>query len=50
MTLPYRPLLEPYSGPALEAELAKRRDLLTKAGLGTRSRRGAWFRNRRRSR
>jgi hypothetical protein len=50
MMLPYRPLMEPYSAPALEAELAQKRDLLMKAGLGTRSRRGAWFRNRNRRR
>jgi hypothetical protein len=50
MMLPYRQVMELYSGPALEAELAQRRDLLMKAGLGTRSRRGAWFRNRRRPR
>jgi hypothetical protein len=36
-----------YSNPALDAELAYRRELLIAAGQGTRGRRGAWFRNRR---
>jgi hypothetical protein len=39
-----------YSSPALDAELAYRREMLMAAGQGTRSRRGAWFRNRRRPR
>jgi hypothetical protein len=39
-----------YSSPALEAELAYRREMLMAAGRGTRSRPGAWFRNRRRPR
>jgi len=38
------------ASPALEAELAYRREVLTAAGRGTRTRRGAWFRNRRRPR
>jgi hypothetical protein len=39
-----------YSSPALDAELAYRRELLTTIGRGTRTRtrRGTWFRNRRR--
>ena len=41
-----------YSSPALDAELAYRREVLTAAGRGTRtsSGRGRWFRNRRRAR
>jgi hypothetical protein len=39
-----------YSNPALEAELAYRREVLKAAGRGTRTRRGAWFRNPRRAR
>jgi hypothetical protein len=39
-----------YSSPALDAELAYRREVLQAAGRGTRTRRGAWFRNRRRAR
>jgi hypothetical protein len=39
-----------YSSPALDAELAYRRELLLAAGQGTRTRRGGWFRNRRRAR
>jgi hypothetical protein len=39
-----------YSNPALDAELAYRREVLEAAGRGTRIRRGAWFRNRRRPR
>ena len=39
-----------YANPALDAELAYRREVLTAAMRGTRSRRGAWFRNRRRPR
>jgi hypothetical protein len=39
-----------YSNPALDAELAYRREVLMAAGRGTRTRRGAWFRNRRRAR
>lgn len=40
-----------YSSPALDAELAYRRDVLKTAGRGTRSRseRGGWFRSRRRA-
>jgi hypothetical protein len=37
-----------YSNPALDAELAYRREVLMAAGRGTRTKRGAWFRNRRR--
>jgi hypothetical protein len=40
-----------YSSPALDAELAYRREVLQTAGRGTRSqsRRGTWFRSRRRA-
>jgi len=46
MTLPLH-----YSSPALDAELAYRREMLQLAGRGTRthSRRGSWLRNRRRA-
>ena len=46
----YRPMLQTYSDPALDTELAYRRELLEAAGRGARTRRGAWFRNRRRPR
>jgi hypothetical protein len=39
-----------YANPALDAELTYRREMLQAAGRGTRTRRGAWFRNRRRAR
>jgi hypothetical protein len=39
-----------YANPALDSELAYRREVLQAAMKGTRSRRGAWFRNRRRPR
>lgn len=39
-----------YSSPALEAEIAYRREVLTAAGSGTRSRSNSWFRGRRRRR
>ncbi len=41
-----------YSNPALDAELAYRREVLTAAGRGTRARtaRRAWFRSRRQER
>ena len=39
-----------YSNPALEAELAYRREVLQAAGRGTRTRRNPWFRRRRRAR
>jgi hypothetical protein len=39
-----------YSSPALDAELAYRRELLKAAGRGTRSPRVSWFRSRRRTR
>lgn len=39
-----------YSSPALDAELAYRREVLTASGRGTRSRPGIWFRSRRRRR
>ena len=40
-----------YTSPALDAELAYRREVLQASGRGTRtSRRGSWFRNRRRAR
>jgi hypothetical protein len=39
-----------YSSPALDAELAYRRELLMAAGRGTRTRPGGWLRTRRRAR
>jgi hypothetical protein len=39
-----------YSSPALDAELAYRREVLMAAGRGMRTKRGAWFRNHRRPR
>ena len=39
-----------YPSPALDAELAYRREQLQAAGRGTRSRPNGWFRNRRRAR
>ena len=39
-----------YSSPAFDAELAYRREVLMAAGRGTRTKRGAWFRNHRRPR
>jgi hypothetical protein len=39
-----------YDNPALEAELAHRRAALTAGARWSPSRRGAWFRNRRRAR
>ncbi len=39
-----------YSNPALDAELAYRRELLKAVGRGTRTRQGGWLRNRRRAR
>ncbi len=39
-----------YSNPALDAELAYRREVLTAAGRGTRTKRNQWFRSRRRPR
>jgi hypothetical protein len=39
-----------YSSPALEAEIAYRREVLAASGAGTRTRRNPWFRSRRRSR
>ena len=44
----YRPMLQTYTDPALDAALAYRMEILQAAGRGTRTRRGAWFRNRRR--
>ena len=38
-----------YSSPALEAEIAYRRETLTKSGHGTRIRRGRWIKSRRRA-
>jgi len=35
------------NSPALDAELAYRREVLMASGRGTRTRRGGWFRNRR---
>ena len=46
----YRPMLQPNSDPALDAALAYRMEVLKAAGRATRTRRGAWFRNRRRPR
>lgn len=37
-----------YSSPALEAEVAYRREVLTAAGSGMRPRSNPWFRSRRR--
>ncbi len=39
-----------YNNPALDAELAYRREVLQAIGRGTRTRRGGWFRGRRRAR
>jgi hypothetical protein len=39
-----------YTNPALDAELAYRRELLEAAARGSRTRRGGWFGSRRRSR
>jgi hypothetical protein len=39
-----------YSSPALDAELAYRREVLQASGRGTRTRRKGWFRSRRRAR
>ena len=39
-----------YSNPALDAELAYRREMLLASGRGTRTRHGSWLRNRRRTR
>lgn len=39
-----------YPSPALEAELAYRREQLQASGRGTRTRTNGWFRNRRRAR
>jgi hypothetical protein len=39
-----------YTNPALEAEIAYRREVLTAAGSGTRTRPNTWFRGRRRRR
>jgi hypothetical protein len=38
-----------FSNPALDAELAYRREVLQASGRGTRSRRSSWLRSRRRS-
>ena len=46
----YRPIMQTYGDPALEAELAYRREVLEATGRSTPSRRGAWWRNRRRPR
>jgi hypothetical protein len=37
-----------YTNPALEAEIAYRREVLTALGSGTRRRPDSWFRSRRR--
>jgi hypothetical protein len=39
-----------YNNPALDAELAYRREVLQASGRGTRSRKGRWLRNRKRTR
>ena len=39
-----------YPSPALEAELAYRRERLLASGRGTRTKPNGWFRNRRRAR
>lgn len=39
-----------YSSPALDAEIAYRREVLTAAGAGRRSRHTSWFRGLRRRR
>ena len=39
-----------YANPALDAEMAYRREVLKDSMMRSRSRRGAWFRNRRRPR
>jgi hypothetical protein len=39
-----------YSSPALEAELAYRREVLQASGRGTRTRKAGWLRNRKRTR
>ena len=39
-----------YSSPALDAELAYRREMLTTSGRGARTRRPGWFRSHRRAR
>jgi hypothetical protein len=38
-----------FSNPALDAELAYRREVLLASGRGTRTRRSSWLRGRRRS-
>jgi hypothetical protein len=39
-----------YSNPALDSELAYRREMLMASGRGTRTKRASWLRNRRRAR
>jgi hypothetical protein len=39
-----------FVNPALDAEIAYRREVLQAAGRGTRTRRGGWFRNRKATR
>jgi hypothetical protein len=39
-----------FSSPALDAELAYRREILTASGRGTRNRKARWLRNRKRTR
>ena len=39
-----------YNNPALDAELAYRREVLQASGRGTRTRRSGWLRSRRRAR
>lgn len=47
--LPYRPMMQPYDGAALDAELAYRREVLMAAYGGARTGRGR-LRSRRRTR
>jgi hypothetical protein len=46
----YRPMMQIYPSAALDAELDYRREALIAAARDGRTRRGAWFRNRRRPR
>jgi hypothetical protein len=48
--LSYRPMMQPYPSTALDAELDYRREVLMATARDGRTRRGAWFRNRRRPR
>ena len=49
--LPFRPMIQThYPSSALDAELAYRREMLLTAARDGHTRRGGWFRNRRRPR